>query len=153
MSQATAVAPRSSIGAQRRRATWSRKSTEILELFPRQGQWTEEAYLALPETNHIIELSELTEWGKSIAAFQTSLWKSFRPARPNPAARSRWTARKNLLSTPEPGCRNIGSFIRRLVRSKSMSSETAYTIYWSDGGQGRSPGPRCWRGLRYQWMP
>ncbi len=58
MSQATAVAPRSSIGAQRRRAARSRKSTEILELFPRQGQWTEADYLALPETNHIIELSE-----------------------------------------------------------------------------------------------
>ena len=31
---------------------------EILDLFPRQGQWTEADYLALPETNRIIELSE-----------------------------------------------------------------------------------------------
>ncbi|MBI1928243.1 Uma2 family endonuclease [Candidatus Poribacteria bacterium] len=58
MSQATAVASRSLIGAQGQRTARSRKSTEILELFPRQGQWTEEAYLALPETNRIIELSK-----------------------------------------------------------------------------------------------
>jgi Uma2 family endonuclease len=31
---------------------------EIVCLFPRQGEWTEEAYLRLPETNRIIELSE-----------------------------------------------------------------------------------------------
>jgi len=30
---------------------------EILSLFPRQGEWTEEAYFSLPETNRIIELS------------------------------------------------------------------------------------------------
>jgi len=31
---------------------------EIAELFPRQGEWTEEDYFKLPETNRIIELSE-----------------------------------------------------------------------------------------------
>jgi len=31
---------------------------EILSLFPRQGEWTEEDYFRLPETNKIIELSE-----------------------------------------------------------------------------------------------
>jgi len=31
---------------------------EILELFPRQGKWTERDYFSLPETNRIIELSE-----------------------------------------------------------------------------------------------
>lgn len=34
------------------------KTLEILNLFPRQGEWTEEAYFSLPETNRIIELSE-----------------------------------------------------------------------------------------------
>lgn len=58
MSQATAVAPRSSIGAQRQRTARSRRSTEIVDLFPRQGEWTEEDYLALPETNRIVELSK-----------------------------------------------------------------------------------------------
>jgi len=33
-------------------------TVEILELFPRQGEWTEEDYFKLPETNRIIELSE-----------------------------------------------------------------------------------------------
>jgi Uma2 family endonuclease len=34
-------------------------TVEILELFPRQGEWTEEDYFRLlPETNRIIELSE-----------------------------------------------------------------------------------------------
>jgi Uma2 family endonuclease len=33
-------------------------TTKIAWLFPRQGEWTEEAYFALPETNHIVELSE-----------------------------------------------------------------------------------------------
>ena len=32
--------------------------TEIAELFPRQKEWTEEDYFALPETNRLIELSE-----------------------------------------------------------------------------------------------
>jgi len=32
--------------------------TEIAELFPDQGKWTEEDYFSLPETNKIIELSE-----------------------------------------------------------------------------------------------
>lgn len=31
---------------------------EIAQLFPRQGQWTEEDYLSLPDTNRLIELSE-----------------------------------------------------------------------------------------------
>ena len=56
MAQATAVAPVAP--ARRKRTARSRRSTEILELFPRQGQWTEADYLALPETNRIIELSE-----------------------------------------------------------------------------------------------
>jgi len=34
------------------------KTLEILDLFPTQGKWTEEAYLSLPETNRVIELSE-----------------------------------------------------------------------------------------------
>jgi len=33
------------------------KTLEILDLFPTQGKWTEEAYFSLPETNRIIELS------------------------------------------------------------------------------------------------
>ena len=33
-------------------------TTELLSLFPYQGQWTEAAYFSLPETNHIVELSE-----------------------------------------------------------------------------------------------
>ena len=33
-------------------------TTEILDLFPLQGKWTEEDYFKLPETNRIIELSE-----------------------------------------------------------------------------------------------
>ncbi len=35
-----------------------RKTTELLSLFPLQGEWTEEDYFNLPETNHIVELSE-----------------------------------------------------------------------------------------------
>ncbi|MBM3242191.1 Uma2 family endonuclease [Candidatus Poribacteria bacterium] len=53
MAQTAAVAK-----AQKQRTVRSRKSTEIVDLFPRQGQWTEADYLALPETNRIIELSE-----------------------------------------------------------------------------------------------
>jgi Uma2 family endonuclease len=53
MAQAAAVAP-----AQKQRTARLRKSTEIVDLFPRQGEWTETDYLALPETNRIIELSE-----------------------------------------------------------------------------------------------
>ncbi len=30
---------------------------EVLELFPRQGKWTERDYFSLPETNRIVELS------------------------------------------------------------------------------------------------
>jgi len=33
-------------------------TTEILRLFPRQGEWTEADYFRLPESNRIIELSE-----------------------------------------------------------------------------------------------
>ena len=31
---------------------------EVARLFPAQGQWTERDYWALPETNHIVELSD-----------------------------------------------------------------------------------------------
>jgi Uma2 family endonuclease len=31
---------------------------EILQLFPLQGEWTESDYFNLPETNHLVELSE-----------------------------------------------------------------------------------------------
>jgi Uma2 family endonuclease len=31
---------------------------EVLELFPRQGKWTERYYFSLPETNKVVELSE-----------------------------------------------------------------------------------------------
>lgn len=43
--------------ARTKRQQNGRLTTEIAQLFPRQGEWTEEAYLSLPETNHIIELS------------------------------------------------------------------------------------------------
>jgi Uma2 family endonuclease len=33
------------------------KTLEILDLFPEQGDWTEEDYFKLPETNRIVELS------------------------------------------------------------------------------------------------
>lgn len=56
MAEATPAAPVAP--NQRRRAARSCRSMEIVELFPRQGQWTEADYLALPETNRIIELSE-----------------------------------------------------------------------------------------------
>jgi len=32
-------------------------TVEVLELFPRQGKWTERYYFSLPETNKIVELS------------------------------------------------------------------------------------------------
>jgi Uma2 family endonuclease len=53
VAQVTAVA-----SVQKPRKARSRRSTELLELFPRQGQWTEATYLALPEANRILELSE-----------------------------------------------------------------------------------------------
>jgi Uma2 family endonuclease len=31
---------------------------EVAELFPAQGEWTEEAYLGLPDTNRLVELAE-----------------------------------------------------------------------------------------------
>lgn len=43
-----------------RRRKEPRWTTEVARLFPRQGEWTEAAYLSLPETNHIVELSEGT---------------------------------------------------------------------------------------------
>lgn len=36
----------------------SRLTTEVAPLFPRQGEWTEEDYLSLPEVNRIVELSD-----------------------------------------------------------------------------------------------
>src|SRR5688572_14001491 len=36
----------------------ARLTTEVARLFPRQGQWTEEDYFALPERTRIIELSD-----------------------------------------------------------------------------------------------
>lgn len=33
-------------------------TTEIANLFPRQGEWTERHYFSLPDTNHLMELSE-----------------------------------------------------------------------------------------------
>lgn len=38
--------------------TRSRWALEVAELFPPQGQWTEEAYFSLPDTNRYVELSE-----------------------------------------------------------------------------------------------
>ena len=35
-----------------------RLTTEVAELFPFQGQWTETDYFSLPETNRYLELSE-----------------------------------------------------------------------------------------------
>ena len=35
-----------------------RLTTQIAELWPRQGEWTENAYFSLPDTNRIVELSE-----------------------------------------------------------------------------------------------
>lgn len=35
-----------------------RLTTQIAELWPRQGEWTEDAYFSLPDTNRIVELSE-----------------------------------------------------------------------------------------------
>ena len=34
------------------------RTLEVARLFPRQGEWTEEDYFTLPETNRIVELSE-----------------------------------------------------------------------------------------------
>ncbi len=42
----------------KRSGTRLRPALEILELFPRQGQWTEADNLALPDSNRIVELSE-----------------------------------------------------------------------------------------------
>lgn len=56
MAQATVVTPVAP--ARKKRVVHLRRSTELLDLFPRQGQWTESEYLTLPETNRIVELSE-----------------------------------------------------------------------------------------------
>jgi len=34
------------------------QTTEILKLFPLQGEWTEAEYFSLPDTSHLVELSE-----------------------------------------------------------------------------------------------
>ena len=39
-------------------STNERLTKEVALLFPRQGEWTEEDYLALPETNSFVELSD-----------------------------------------------------------------------------------------------
>src|SRR5437773_8979504 len=49
------AAKRSPGARQARQAPWT---TEVAWLFPRRGEWTEADYLALPETNRIVELSE-----------------------------------------------------------------------------------------------
>ena len=38
--------------------TQRRLATEVAELWPRQGDWTEESYFALPDTSRLVELSE-----------------------------------------------------------------------------------------------
>jgi Uma2 family endonuclease len=43
--------------ARAKRQRNGRLTTEIARLFPLQGEWTEEAYFSLPETNRIVELS------------------------------------------------------------------------------------------------
>ncbi len=40
------------------RAITAPMAVKVAELFPRQGEWTETEYFALPETNHYLELSE-----------------------------------------------------------------------------------------------
>ena len=40
--------------------TDARLTIEVAQLYPRQGEWTEADYLALPDTNRLIELSEGT---------------------------------------------------------------------------------------------
>jgi Uma2 family endonuclease len=55
------IARKSSDGTRSPRGRRSRQppwTTEVAWLFPRRGQWTEADYLALPETNRIVELSD-----------------------------------------------------------------------------------------------
>jgi len=40
------------------KATDRELTSEVAALFPRQGEWTETAFFALPDTNHFMELSE-----------------------------------------------------------------------------------------------
>jgi len=40
------------------RAESEKEPTPVAELFPPQGEWTEEDYFSLPETNRYVELSE-----------------------------------------------------------------------------------------------
>jgi Uma2 family endonuclease len=56
MTQTTAASPIPD--AKKRKPARARKSTKLLELFPRPGHWTEADYLALPETNRVVELSD-----------------------------------------------------------------------------------------------
>jgi Uma2 family endonuclease len=46
-----------SVGIKKIRQT-KKPAIEILQLFPLQGEWTESDYFNLPDTNHLIELSE-----------------------------------------------------------------------------------------------
>ncbi|MDQ1317510.1 MAG: hypothetical protein QG641_1956 [Candidatus Poribacteria bacterium] len=46
-----------SVGTKKIRQT-KKPAIEILQLFPLQGEWTESDYFNLPDTNHLIELSE-----------------------------------------------------------------------------------------------
>ena len=46
------------VSERRRAGARPRRTTEIANLFPRQGEWTEADYLSLPETNRIVELSD-----------------------------------------------------------------------------------------------
>jgi len=46
-----------SVGTKKIRQT-KKPAIEILQLFPYQGEWTENDYFKLPDTNHLVELSE-----------------------------------------------------------------------------------------------
>lgn len=79
----------------------------VAELFPPQGQWTEEDYFSLPDTNRLVELSEGEYWlvdpeEKTIEVYVlregayelTEKFRSGEAARSHrcsPASRFRWT--------------------------------------------------------------